>query len=102
MPQLARSESRYTNLGFVNLRDQPVELAILLRDGNGEALADVMTIDLDGGEWIQLFDVLSGLGQHSAASARVEVLTSGGRAWAYASVIDRDSRDPTTVPISVR
>lgn len=102
VPQLARSEARYTNLGFINLGDQSLELAVTMRDGSGEALGEVMTIALGAGEWKQLFDVLSGLGEHDAASARMEVLTPGGRAWAYASVVDRDSRDPTTVPMSVR
>ncbi len=100
--QLARSENRYTNLGFVNLHDQPLELGVTLRGASGAGLGEAMMVSLDPGEWTQLFDVLSGLGQHDAASARVEVLTPGGRAWAYGSVIDRSSRDPTTVPMQLR
>jgi hypothetical protein len=50
-------------------------------------------------EWRQIFDVLASAGDQEAAWARVEVLTPEGRVWAYASIIDRLSRDPTTIPI---
>lgn len=35
------------------------------------------------------------------AYATVDVLTEGGRAWAYASVIDNTTGDPTTVEMVI-
>ncbi len=99
--QLARSPDRYTNLGVVNIGDVPAQVAVSLRSRTGEALGEAMVIDLEPGQWRQFFDVLVALGQQEAASARVEVLSPGGRVWGYASVIDSLSRDPTTVPLVV-
>jgi hypothetical protein len=99
--QLARSPDRYTNLGVVNVGQAAVRVAISLRSGSGEPLGESIVLDLDPGRWRQLFDVLTGFGQQAAASARVEVLSPGGRVWAYASVIDALTRDPTTVPLQV-
>ncbi len=50
-------------------------------------------------EWRQIFDVLEPTGDQEAAWARVEVVTPESRAWAYASIIDRLSLDPTTIPV---
>jgi hypothetical protein len=40
-------------------------------------------------------------GSHDNAYATVEVLTTGCAAWAYASVIDNATGDPTTVPVQI-
>jgi hypothetical protein len=99
--QLARNDARYTNLGVVNVLDDDVQVAVTLREANGESLGDPQVLELEPGEWKQLNDILSELGTHDAASARIEVMSPGGRVWAYASIIDRTSRDPTTIPMQV-
>ena len=33
--------------------------------------------------------------------AKVEITTAGDSVWAYASIMDNDSVDPTTVPVTV-
>lgn len=98
--QLSRSPDRYTNLGVVNLGDVPARAAVTLRSLNGDPLGEALIFDLEPGRWQQMFDVLAGLGQQTRAWARVEVLSPGGRVWAYASVIDGLSRDPTTIPMT--
>jgi len=102
IPQLARTDQRYTNLGAVNLTDMPVTVAIVLRGEMGETSGDPLALDLGPREWKQLNDVLEGYGSGDAVSARIEVTTPGGRVWAYASIIDRLSRDPTTIPVQSR
>ena len=97
--QLARSAERYTNLGAVNLGAEPCAVSLQLHGSDGGQLGEPVGFDLAAAEWRQLFDVLAPAGEQEAAWARVEVLTPGGRVWAYASVIDRLSRDPTTIPI---
>jgi glucose/arabinose dehydrogenase len=99
--QLARTGARYTNLGVVNVHDGDAEVAVTLRDADGEVLGQPQVLELEPGEWKQLNDVLSDFGDHDAASARIEVMSPGGRVWAYASIIDRTSRDPTTIPMQV-
>ena len=44
---------------------------------------------------------VAGAGDRDLAFATVEVLTPGGLAWAYASVIDNRTGDPTIVPLEV-
>jgi len=99
LPQLARSADRYSNLGFVNLGGEPCTVVVQLRDAAGAPLGGDLSFELAPAEWHQVFDVLASAGDQEAAWARVEVVTPEGRAWAYASIIDRLSRDPTTIPI---
>jgi len=99
LPSLSRTAERYSNVGAVNLSDAACEVAVRLKAADGNALGDPLLFELAPGEWQQAFDVLAGLGNHDTASAVVEVLTPECNAWAYASLIDRDSRDPTTIPV---
>jgi len=102
IPQLARTDERYTNLGAVNLSATAITISVTLRGENGEALGASLVIELDPGEWKQVNDVLDGHGNREAASARIEVLSPEGRVWVYASIIDRTTRDPTTIPMQSR
>jgi hypothetical protein len=99
LPLLSRTGARYSNVGAVNLGDAACEVTVRLKAADGSALGGPLLFELAPGEWRQAFDVLAGLGTHQAASAVVEVLTPECRAWAYASLIDRESRDPTTIPV---
>ena len=99
VPQLARSAERYSNLGFVNLGAAACTLAVRLSNGAGASLGEELVVELAPLEWRQIFDVLEPAGNQEAAWAKVEVLSPEGRVWAYASIIDRLSRDPTTIPV---
>ena len=99
LPQLSRTSERYSNIGAVNLSDDDCEVSVTLRSADGSALGATFLFQLGSGEWQQEFDVFAGLGNRDTAYATVEVLTPQCSAWAYASVIDRDSRDPTTIPV---
>jgi glucose/arabinose dehydrogenase len=101
IPKLSRSSERYTNIGFFNPGVDEIRLSLIMRDGGGAPLGEPDVIELAGGEWVQLFDVLARFGDREGVSAIVELLTPEGRVWAYASIIDRESRDPTTVPVQL-
>ena len=76
-------------------------MRITLHDGNGATIGTPVTTTVPQGRWLQVNDIftVAGAGTVPLATATVEVLTPGGVVSGYASVIDRDSRDPTTVPL---
>jgi len=43
----------------------------------------------------------AGVSHCQVGYAKVQVLTSGDAVWAYASVVDNQSGDPTAVPVIV-
>jgi hypothetical protein len=99
LPLLSRTTDRYSNIGVVNLSGAACQVTVRLKAADGAELGSPLLFELDPAEWQQAFDVFAGLGNRETASAAVEVLTPECSAWAYASVIDRESRDPTTVPV---
>ena len=99
---LRRDAVGYTNIGFLNLGAASTEVRITLFDAAGAVTGAPLTRTLAAGAWLQVNDVLTAAGAPSSAqaAATIEVVTPDGRVWAYASVIDRASRDPTTVPVA--
>ena len=102
LTQLRKDGSFYTNVGFQNLRGASCDVRVTLHGADGSQLGSPVTKTLTGGAWYQINDVFgaAGGGNAQVAYAVVQVLTPGGRAWAYASVIDSVSHDPTTVPLA--
>ncbi len=101
--QLRGAPSFRTNVGFVNPGSSPCDARITLFSEAGEQLGDPVTASVPAGGWKQVNDVFE---QANATSpnlgyAIVEPTTPGGRVWAYASVVDGSSGDPTTVPVAV-
>jgi glucose/arabinose dehydrogenase len=99
LPLLSRTSERYSNVGVVNLSGAVCEVAVRFKAAGGDELGSPLLFELGPAEWQQAFDVFAGLGNRETASAAVEVLTPECSAWAYASLIDRESRDPTTIPV---
>ena len=101
---ITQSSSFRTNLGAVNLGATAVDLRITLFDTYGSRLGSPLGLTLGAHQWKQIGNILDavGAGNTEIAYATVEMLTAGGEAWAYASVVDNDSGDPTTVPVSLR
>ena len=101
LTQLRKDGSFYTNVGFQNLRETPCDVRVTLHASDGSQLGSPVERTVAAGEWYQVYDVFAAAGGGGApvAYADVQVLTPGGRVWAYASVIDSVSHDPTTVPL---
>jgi len=91
-----------TNLGAINMGDTSVTIRITLYDTHGAKLGSSLTMNLNAYEFKQIDRVLDkvGVGNKDLAYARLEVTSSGGEAWAYASVIDNHTNDPTTIPVA--
>jgi PKD repeat protein len=103
LPQLKSNALFYSNVGVVNLGAAPCTVRIRLFDLNGAGIGSATDITLEPRQWKQankIFDT-SGAGTRDVAYGTVEVLTSGGLAWAYGAIIDQRSKDPTTIPMLV-
>ena len=100
-PAPAQSSASYRLEEHVlNAGGQPARLRITLRDDRGDAVGGVTTVDVGPGLWRQANDIFStaGAGTVPTGYATVE-LESGANVWTYASVVDRLTRDPTTIPM---
>ena len=101
LPGLKSSTGFRTNLGLVNLGGSDGQARVTLYAASGEALGAPLVLSLPGGRWVPVNDVFSqaAAGAQDLAYATVEVLTPGARVWAYASVVDNGTGDPTMVPM---
>jgi hypothetical protein len=102
LSQLKSTDRFRTNIGFTNYSDQVCTVRVFLHDEDGERTG-MLTTTVPAGGWTQVNRVFqtSGVGACPLGYAMVEVLNAGCRVWAYASVVDNDSGDPTTVPVVV-
>lgn len=103
LPHLSRGTATRTNVGLTNLGAGAVTVAIRLLAANGSGLGGERLVTVPPGALVQENDVFTscGAGDAAIAWARIEVRTPGGRAFAYASVIDNATGDPTIVPVMV-
>lgn len=100
---IKRNAAFRTNIGAINLGSARCTVRITLVASSGQPIGSPQGITLDPSIWKQLDDVFiaSGAGYQDLAYATIKVQTEGGRTWAYASVIDNSSGDPTTIPVIV-
>ena len=103
IPQLAKNASFRSNVGVLNLSPFEVVAAIKLYDATGSQVGSTRNQSVKANEYFQVDDVFAALGAGNldVAYATVEVLTAGGRIWAYGSVVDNATGDPTTIPALV-
>jgi hypothetical protein len=92
----ASEGGRRTNLGAVNLGEGELRLEVRLVDGSGTAIGEPLAWSLPARGVEQHNSVLAFAGVPDVRNARAEVrvLTDGGRALAYASVVDNTTGDP--------
>jgi hypothetical protein len=103
LPQLARNGLFRTNVGVANLGASTLAARIRLYSESGAAAGTPIDVSVPPGGLNQVVDPfgVAGAGDRDVAYATVEVLTPGGLAFAYASVIDNRTGDPTIVPVEV-
>ncbi len=103
IPLVKKNAAFRTNVGVVNLGTSPCTVTVQLVAPGGNAIGTARTLTVEGRRWKQEDDILAkaGAGTRDAAYARVEVSTTSCQAWAYASVIDQNTGDPTTIPAIV-
>ncbi len=100
--QLQENTGFRTNLGLLNLTERSIQVEVHLYLGSGN-LVGVRTENLLPFEMVQLDRIYTSVGASSVDSgyATVRVMTSGGQALAYASVVDNDSGDPILIPTQI-
>ncbi len=103
LPQLGKSARVRTNIGILNQGGASCAVRVKLFDQAGLQRGDTRVITAAPGKWRQENDIFAraGAGEVDVAYATVEVDTPGGLVWAYASVVDAATGDPTTVPVLV-
>ena len=101
LPQLRKDATTRTNVGVLNVGDAEVAVEVRLFDATGAEVGDVTAATVAAGRYWQQDDIFtsSGAGAQPIAYATVVATTDGGAIWAYASVIDAATGDPTTVPV---
>ncbi len=100
IPQLVENDAFRSNVGLVNTGSAGAAVLVRLHDGAGTQLAEY-TVTLAPGEWKQdnrPFANRAGRTDLDAGYAVVEV-SSGAGVFAYGSVVDNLTNDPTTVPM---
>ncbi len=101
---LRNTSAFHTNVGIVNLGEQSETVVLRLFDAAGNQVGNTRTVTAGPGLWIQQYDIFRFLGAQETPFAylTIRVQTQGGMIWAYASVVDNTTGDPTTVPVQTR
>ncbi len=96
--QLQQNDDFRTNIGLVNLAEEPVEVEIHLYNGDG-TLFGVVARQLGPFEMKQIDRIFQNVtGQPvDTGYAVVKMLTADGEVHAYASVVDNGSNDPVYI-----
>jgi hypothetical protein len=100
IPQLKRTSAFRTNVGAVNLGSFTCEVMVKLYQADGAQARQPVTLTVLPGRYLQA-DNIFGSRQLEIAYATVEVTTPGGLIWAYGSVVDNATGDPTTIPVLI-
>ncbi len=104
LPLLKKTSAFRTNVGFMNHQGASCNVRIRLYSEQGAQLGTHIDVSVPAYGWKQVNDVFSsaGVGHCQIGYATIEVRTSGGKVWAYGSVVDNGTGDPTTVPVYVQ
>ncbi len=104
IPQLANNAAFRTNIGVQNLGTATATVDVKLFGITGAQVGSTVTLTPAAGRYVQkdkIFEFAKS-GTQDVAYATVEVKTSGARVWAYGSVVDNSTGDPTTVAVLVQ
>jgi hypothetical protein len=103
LPYLANNAAFRSNVGIVNVGSGHVVVRLRLFGVDGLQVGNALDISCQAGRSFQVDGIFTaaGAGNRDMAYATVEVLTNGGQAWAYGSVVDNATGDPTTVEMVI-
>jgi hypothetical protein len=93
---LRGGEAFRTNIGLVNMATGDCTCRVRLFRPNGDLLRDFAEIELSETEWFQLNDVIP---EHVEVAYATIDPGQGCWMWAYASVIEEATGDPTTIEV---
>jgi len=91
-----------TNIGFINTGTVSCSVEVTFMDGNGSQIGNQLSVSLQPGQWKQKNDMLgsAGIDYAQVAYAVMTVDQAGAKVWAYATVIDNATGDPTGLPLT--
>ena len=98
LAQLQQSASFRTNIGVLNMGNETLKVTVTLHDGAGGAVG-TFTLAVGAGEVVQdnaPYRARFGRSDIVGGFATISVV-AGKNAWAYASVVDNRTGDPTTI-----
>jgi hypothetical protein len=103
LPQIKGGDDFRTNIGLINFGHSECTVSVTLHDELGRQIGSPLTLTVEPAAWSQTNDVFAeaDAGSCRVGHATVEVLTPGCSVWAYASVVDQATGDPTTIPLFV-
>jgi hypothetical protein len=98
---LKKTDRYRSNLGLLNPGAAEVTVLIRMFDALGRPIGRELTRVVPMAGWLQENDVFAraGAAAEPLAYATVQVLAPGSGVWAYGSLVDNDTGDPTTVPL---
>lgn len=100
LSQLAGNDDFRTNIGFVNFGVSGVRARIRLFDGSGAVVGDEISQIVPAADWVQRNRVFHVADAGDCAGCYAVIDFVGvGPLWTYASVVDAQSGDPTTIPM---
>ncbi len=101
LPGVRKNTAFRSNVGIQNLGEASCQVRVTLFNGSGSQVGNPVTETVPAWAWKQIDDVCAkaAAGNQELAYAKVEVLTTGGKAWTYLSLVDNVTDDPMTVPL---
>jgi PKD repeat protein len=103
LPQLRKLSAFRTNVAVANLGAAPATVRVQLHGADGTAIGSPRLLTAPANGMVQDNDIFrkSGAGDQVLAYATVEVETEGARVFAFASLIDNTTNDPTLIPVVI-
>ncbi len=102
LPGLVENARFRCNIGVLNTGTEPATVLVQLFDGSGDKLTEY-TVDVAGGQWSQATQPFRTKAGQTAMDGGYAVIgvQAGFGVFAFASVIDNATNDPTTVAMGV-
>jgi len=98
VPDLLNSSQFRSNVGFLNLGAAPATVSYaLVSPGGTPGSTFTQTVGAYG--WVQIGDIFAHTGTSAIERAWLRFTVQGGPVWAYGSVVDNGSNDPTSLPM---
>lgn len=103
LPMLRRSSDFRTNVGFLNLSEGTcaATVAVYTNESSSSPLGAPFTVEVAAHRWVQVNDVFEAVGAVGTvwpAYATVILDSEGCELWSYASLVDNETGDATTMP----
>jgi len=99
VPDLKNSAQFRSNVGFLNLGDTPASITVTVVDDQGAAAGTPVAVDLNPQAWTQINDLFAQAQASAVPSGYAHFQASSGAVWAYGSVVDNGTNDPTSLPM---